>query len=153
MCLCPCPQAQQEPLTSVPAWQRPPLSAGRGPQLHALHPTSCTHGSLHLLCAASSKILKDGAPHAAKQPQYPPSALSQFLPPVPAKPFTLCSPSTHTMSPGHSPVTPSLIAANCPSLGSASALLLQSQFPFVTTQHGVPKSPPLGTSNLLSDDP
>ena len=47
---------------------------------------------------------------------------------------------------------PSLIAANCPALGSASALFLQSQFPSTITQHGVPRSPPLGTSNLLSDD-
>ena len=97
--------------------------------------------------------LKDKAPRAAEQPQYPPSALSQFLLPVPPKPFTLCSTfSMPTMSPGRSPFTHSLIAANCPSLGSASALFLQSRFPSTMTQHGVPKSPPLGTSNLLSDD-
>ena len=148
VCLCPCPQAQQGPLPSVPAWQRPPISAGRGPQLHALHPWDSIPSPL-----PAPKSLKDEAPRAAKQPQYPPSALSQFLLPVPPKPFTLCSTfSMATMSPGRSPFTPSLIAANCPALGSASALFLQSRFPSTITQHGVPRSPPLGTSNLLSDD-
>ena len=81
VCLHPCPQAQQGPLPSVPAWQRPPITAGRGPQLHALHPWDSIPSPL-----PAPKSLKDEAPRAAKQPQYslpiPPSSSSQTLPPL-----------------------------------------------------------------------
>ena len=144
VCLRPCPQAQQGPLPSVPAWQRPPITAGRGPQLHALHPWDSIPSPL-----PAPKSLKDEAPRAAKQPQYslpiPPSSSSQTLHPL----FHLLH--GHDVSRSLS-FYPSLIAANCPALGSASALFLQSRFPSTITQHGVPRSPPLGTSNLLSDD-
>ena len=89
VCLCPCPQAQQGPLPSVPAWQRPPISAGRGPQLHALHPWDSIPSPL-----PAPKSLKDEAPRAAKQPQLSPNFSFQFLPNpspfVPPSPWPRC---------------------------------------------------------------
>ena len=89
VCLCPCPQAQQGPLPSVPAWQRPPISAGRGPQLHALHLWDSIPSPL-----PAPKSLKDEAPRAAKQPQLSPNSSFQFLPNpspfVPPSPWPRC---------------------------------------------------------------
>lgn len=108
---------------------------------------------LYPLSTACSKIPKGRSSpccQAAPVPSLcslpvPPSSSSQTLHPL----FHLLH--GHDVSRSLS-FYPSLIAANCPALGSASALFLQSRFPSTITQHAVPRSPPLGTSNLLSDD-
>ena len=141
-----------------------PGSAGTSPICPCLAEAThkCWEGSpapcpapvgLYPLSTACSKIPKGRSSpccQAAPVPSLcslpiPPSSSSQTLHPL----FHLLH--GHDVSRSLS-FYPSLIAANCPALGSASALFLQSRFPSTITQHGVPRSPPLGTSNLLSDD-
>ena len=89
------------------------------------------------------KVLKDGDPHAAKQFEYPPSALSQLLHTIPPKLVTLWSMDTAWLH--HPPFTPSLSAATCPSFGSALVLLRRCPI----SQNKVCSPPPMDASNLL----
>ena len=125
-----------------------PSSAGTPPICPCLAEAThkCWEGSpapcpapvgLYPLSTACSKILKGrSSPCCQAAP-----ALSQFLLPVPPKPFTLCSTfSMATMSPGRSPFTPPLSQPTVPHLD----LLQPSSFS--------PGSPP-PLPNMESPDP
>lgn len=78
--VCPC---LAEPIRKC--WEGSPSPC---PVPYALHPWASSS-----LCIISSRSLKDGASHAAKQPQYPLPVLSQFPNPspfVPPSPWPRC---------------------------------------------------------------